>query len=715
MSGIAKSLRALRVIGLLVVAAVALVAQPTTSLAAADTATTIEAETLVPLNGGIRVVGDSSATNGQAMGFWKNGSAERTVSTPAASQLTVRARGEQCGGAPRLTVKVDGRVALRTTVTSTSWSDYRTNLALMPGQHTIRVSFTNDRYRKGRCDRNLFVDRLTLSTTAPSPAPVATPTATATATPRATATPTPTATPQATPRATATPTSVPVASPSPQSTPVAPVLVIADPSAAGGQAIRYAQNATATKQTTTPAVNKITVTARGEQCSGAPVMSVKVDGTEVFNGSVATTTWTGYSAPVSLSSGSHMVAISFTNQGATTGCSRALLIDKVAFTPTPAPAPSPTATPSSTPTAAVAACTTTLSPGANVVAAIASATSGSTICLNGGNYDGVTVSSIAKASDVTIRSVVGTEATISLSLTNGTNHLRFQNLTISGLDIRHQTKNITFTANTFTGQTLIDMGGNGGNYGSANILIDRNTINPISVCANCYEGRIQILSNLPSGVTISNNHFIGPGESDGIQNGANGVSITGNLFEGIVQAGYGRHVDTIQLYGASHTTISGNLFRNGSSYIMAPDGGDHEIVTNNVFIHGDYDPAIQFGSHLATVFSHNTIIGNLVVNMSRKYESTQDSANGVIQNNIFAGGRINTIVGNGPLPRPSGCVGCTISYNMFTAAGDVSGSNVIIGSPVFAGGSSPANWAGFMLVSSSPGYKAASDGTNLGI
>lgn len=359
--------------------------------------------------------------------------------------------------------------------------------------------------------------------------------------------------------------------------------------------------------------------------------------------------------------------------------------------------------------AATASCTIEVSQGANIANTVGGAAAGSVICLNQGNYGSVSLSNISKNSDVTIQSKSGKTATIGFNLYN-VNHLRLESLTLSGAEMRNQTKNISLYDNTITSQVMINMGPNGGNYGNANIVIDKNVINPISVCTDCYEGRIDVLSDLPAGVTISNNYFNGPGESDGIQLGANGVVIRGNTFDGIIQGSYGRHVDAVQLYGASNTTIDGNYFKNGGSYIMAPDGGDHEIITNNVFVEGDYNPAVQMGSHDTTTFSHNTVRG-ISVHMTRKYERTDNSTNGIIKDNVFTGGGgLNFIVGDGPAPRPSGCTNCTVDHNY--GAG---GTNPITGTIKFVGGASPTSYALHELASDSAGNNAASDGKDIGI
>ncbi|MGZ3770416.1 MAG: hypothetical protein ACXVCP_12800 [Bdellovibrio sp.] len=356
----------------------------------------------------------------------------------------------------------------------------------------------------------------------------------------------------------------------------------------------------------------------------------------------------------------------------------------------------------------LAACDQTLSVGINVANAIASAAAGSTVCLNSGNYGTVNLNNIVKTSPVTLQSASGRTAVINLNITQSS-FLTLKNMTVSGLSISYQTTNITVSNNTFTGQFLINMGGNGGNYGNANILIDQNSFDNITVCADCYEGRLQIISDLPSGVTVTNNHFGGPGESDGIQNGAYGVVIgPGNVFDGIIQGNYARHVDAYQGYGQSHTTIIGNYFINGDTFIMTPDGGDTEVMTNNIFV-GDGGAKIQLGSHINDVFSHNTVI-NIGVQINKKMESTTKSSNALVKNNILINSDFNTVDSGGV----ESCTNCTFEHNLFSTSADALGINNLIGLPTFLGGIQPTAWPGYQLSASSLGYKAGTDGFDMG-
>ena len=338
---------------------------------------------------------------------------------------------------------------------------------------------------------------------------------------------------------------------------------------------------------------------------------------------------------------------------------------------------------------------------------MSSAPAGSTICLNTGSYGSQSFNGIVKSSTVTVRSTEGQGAVISLSIGGTTSGLRFDKLSIGSSGIQGTAKNITISGSRFTNQLVIRMDA----VANANIVIDGNTFDGISVCSSCYEGRLQVNGGAyPIGVKVTRNHFGGGGESDGIQIGAPGVVVgPGNVFDGIRQGSYGRHVDAIQGYGQSKTTITGNYFRNCDAFLMFPDGGTAEMINNNVFDGGSGNNGIQLGSHIGDVFEHNTV-RNVAVNMDKKVESTKMSQNIIGRNNVMIGTTFKTVDSAGN----AACSNCTFDHNLFTSSGSVKGTASIVGTPAFVGGSAPTSWAGWQLAPSSPGFGAASDGKDMG-
>lgn len=127
------------------------------------------------------------------------GTATTTLSGSGA--VVLRARGDQCEGAPRAEVAVDGRVLGTVRVVNASgWWEYPVGAPVTAGAHRVVVTFLND-HRTRACDRNLRAGWVTLSsgTTAPTP-----PTPTPTPTPvRAVGNPFATAAPFADPASTA--------------------------------------------------------------------------------------------------------------------------------------------------------------------------------------------------------------------------------------------------------------------------------------------------------------------------------------------------------------------------------------------------------------------------------------------------------------------------------------------------------------------------------
>jgi hypothetical protein len=352
-----------------------------------------------------------------------------------------------------------------------------------------------------------------------------------------------------------------------------------------------------------------------------------------------------------------------------------------------------------------AACSQTLSPGANVASAISGAAAGTTICLNSGDYGKLTLSGVSKSSPVTLQSASGVGATIGITALSSSNNLIFKNLKLSTLMWSgNANTNIKVLNNTFTGQMYIYGNGNGS---PQNNVIDGNTFDGIDACSSCREGRLQIYAG--GNLIVSNNHFgraapTGPGgDSDGIQLGGYGTIVgPGNVFDGILIGPSGRHVDAMQLYGeVDHVTVNGNYFKNGGSYLFNFSESTVPLnnavtITNNVFVGGNYYPAVQ-NSSKNLIFKHNTMIG---VGVNIDGQSTTSTA----QDNLFTkGGSFNVV-----------CTSCTISHNMYGSSGDADGTNNIIGTPTFVGGTSPTTWTGYQLTSSSVSYRAALDGQDIG-
>jgi hypothetical protein len=332
----------------------------------------------------------------------------------------------------------------------------------------------------------------------------------------------------------------------------------------------------------------------------------------------------------------------------------------------------------------------------------AAALPGDTVVLGSGNYGRFEGSN--KSGLVTVKAAPG--ATASMSLWTSAENLRLDGLVITGGYI-DGARNLSVVNSKVTGYLRVDA-----TETAHGILLDNDTFDGINLPANAYEGRLSIrgYNNTGAvGVQIRNSHFGNGGCSDGVQivGGANGVQVgPGNEFEDLRVGSCDEHVDSIQLYGSRNTQIVGNYFHDSSTHIMAPDGGNGEVISDNVMVGSDYRPAVQLGSHDGTSFTHNTV-RNVNVHMDSK-TGGRASRNGVIRDNVMVGGGFNTTSG-------SGCQSCTVSHNLFSGGAWASGSNSIVGNPVFVGGSNPTSYAGHALASGSPGKGNASDGTDRGI
>jgi hypothetical protein len=150
------------------------------SFAATPIVAVIEAEQLTPLPAGASIISDTSASGGQAAKFTAAGAATGSFSTQTtAVVLKVNAKSIQCNGAPQMVIKIDDvQVGPAISVTSSGWAEYQASLNLAGGTHSLSVgpatgslpySQTIGNSGKLRCQRALFVDKLTLLGAADTP------------------------------------------------------------------------------------------------------------------------------------------------------------------------------------------------------------------------------------------------------------------------------------------------------------------------------------------------------------------------------------------------------------------------------------------------------------------------------------------------------------------------------------------------------------------
>lgn len=136
---------------------------PTSALAAGVSA---EVEGFGLPGGAGTAAGDGAASGGRALLVWSTATATGAVRPDTASSvLSVRARGDQCAGAPVLAVSVDGLSLGTQAVTTTGWSTYSFSGSWSAGSHTIALSFPNDLL--SGCDRNLWLDWVSMGSPDP--------------------------------------------------------------------------------------------------------------------------------------------------------------------------------------------------------------------------------------------------------------------------------------------------------------------------------------------------------------------------------------------------------------------------------------------------------------------------------------------------------------------------------------------------------------------
>jgi hypothetical protein len=336
---------------------------------------------------------------------------------------------------------------------------------------------------------------------------------------------------------------------------------------------------------------------------------------------------------------------------------------------------------------------------ANLSSVVASAQAGDVVHLAAGTYSQVAG---AKAGRVTLVPEAG--ASVSLSLGATASNLVVSGVTMPGGTLRGA-HDITIANTTFTDTLNIVS-----TIANANILIDHDVFNNISPCGSCPEGRVTVTTEGskppgPSGVTISNSVFSG-GNSDGVQitGNANGVVVgPGNEFFNLAQSS-ATHTDSIQLYGASDTTITGNYVHDAAEGIMAPDGGDSGFlhIENNVFSRIDQQ-GVYLGFKPGLVLNHNTFSAGVMLH-DDPTKGGSPTVGAIIKNNILLNGVAKqNLMGNAIAVE---------DYNLL--AGGSGAHDIKAGKPTFAVGA-PTTFAGWLLAPGSIGAKAADDGADMGI
>lgn len=372
-----------------------------------------------------------------------------------------------------------------------------------------------------------------------------------------------------------------------------------------------------------------------------------------------------------------------------------------------------------------AACTTTLSAGANVGSAISSAAAGSTICLNDGSYGAVTLSSVVKNPAVTVQAVNQKQASLTgqLTMSGSTAGIIFDGVNMPTVAISGAVRDVTVKNFTTTGQVHIGPSTIASNV-NPNIVIDNLTQTNLNV-SNADPAGVYV-DNYPTArsavlATLRHLHIDG-GCADGVRSDVPFILEYSDIKNKQVgNCPNDPHVDAVQFYGLGYTgsIVRGNYFYCNIQVLAAYDGVSGVLVENNVLDPGPSgcggageigrrDCQIEFFSDDGSTIQHNTIVnrgssygkicfGNKAVDDAGKNTILRNNSAASIDLNAQTGGQAATLA---------------INTNNLLASG-ASGSN-IAGSPTFTGGTYPTTLPGFKLTIGSAGHNAATDGQDVG-
>lgn len=325
---------------------------------------------------------------------------------------------------------------------------------------------------------------------------------------------------------------------------------------------------------------------------------------------------------------------------------------------------------------------------------------GEIICLQPGDYG--TFEAGSKPGPVTVRSESGATARMALSFDSVSN-VRITSVTVTSARITGRSRDVMVDHSRFTGLAFIDAG----EMEDANIRLRANRHVDIDTCASCFQGRVQVDgdSGRPSGVEVSDSLFAG-GNSDGIRAGTRGLQVLRNEFTGLYSSAE-LHTDPIQIYGGKQIVIRGNFIHDNdvSAGIMMADGGEGNVVEDNVISGPGQTWAMTWNSDDGSIIRHNTFADG---------ECDFDKRCGTVS----LGSKAGASPGRGTVIRDNvlggvGAEGATFEADHNLSRDPLPGAFNIIGLPTYA--ASPSSYSGHRLAAGSLGSGSASDGRNPGI
>lgn len=319
-------------------------------------------------------------------------------------------------------------------------------------------------------------------------------------------------------------------------------------------------------------------------------------------------------------------------------------------------------------------CNTTLNPGANIQNALASASTGQVVCLNGGNWSAQTITGVTHSGMVTLAATPGATVNIAgMTFTGQTN-----NLTIEGMNWTNQffdragMSNVILQYNNL--QNMPDtfavwsyprsVGGSGIATG---VKVLYNQFDHIGSCVELDGG-----AGMQQNWTIAHN-VCGPDVGDGISSandpshyiqigGVSGVTIDNNAFEGPYDAqgiNDGPHNNVIHVWGQqSDIDIENNIMwhtQSRAQTILIEEGAtDNVTIKNNLDIE---DPSNFTNSNIYTMaWDVNKAHGETIENNTAvsPYWGTMDGVLYESGSGDYSSASNQTITGNIVVPKASG-------------------------------------------------------------
>jgi hypothetical protein len=107
---------------------------------------------------------DSQDSGGKDLKFGRNGTASKTVTLPAGTQLVARVRAWACSRAPQLVVAMDGKQLQSIAVSSSSYINDVIPVTVSAGSHKLAVTMSNGAYTNSSCGNSIHFDDLTVGT-----------------------------------------------------------------------------------------------------------------------------------------------------------------------------------------------------------------------------------------------------------------------------------------------------------------------------------------------------------------------------------------------------------------------------------------------------------------------------------------------------------------------------------------------------------------------